>query len=267
MSRETNAKYKDVVMLSSEMSTYNNDEGVLSLHLRREPRFYAHIAADRCYWQRGQNSSQNLPVRAYQGERFGSQSNTISGGLQNIGGYWMKKGTYSNVSTKEYTTVENREEAFILIRLAELYLMKAEAWNEYLDVPDETHVYAPLNEVRARAGIPDVETAWETYSTSPNKAKTKEGMRDIIHQEWDVEFAFEGKRFWNLRRWMTAPDELNEVLYGWNVVGTNAAEFYNNYNGPVVVWSQRKFTTPRDYLFPIESEEIMMSGVVQNPGW
>ena len=267
MSRENNAKYKDVVMLSSELSSYNNDEGVLALHLKREPRFYAHIAADRCYWQRGQSTSQNLPVRAYQGERFGSQSNTISGGLQNIGGYWVKKGTYSNVSTKEYTTVENREEAFVLIRLAELYLMKAEAWNEYLDAPDYDHVYAPLNEVRTRAGIPDVETAWEDYSTSPNMVKTKEGMREIIHQEWDVEFAFEGKRFWNLRRWMTAPDELNEALYGWNVVGTNAAEFYNNYNGPVVVWSQRKFTTPRDYLFPIESEEIMMSGVVQNPGW
>ena len=144
MSRENNAKYKDVVMLSSELSSYNNDEGVLALHLKREPRFYAHIAADRCYWQRGQSTSQNLPVRAYQGERFGSQSNTISGGLQNIGGYWVKKGTYSNVSTKEYTTVENREEAFVLIRLAELYLMKAEAWNEYLDAPDYDHVYAPL---------------------------------------------------------------------------------------------------------------------------
>ena len=179
----------------------------------------------------------------------------------------MKKGTYSNVSTKEYKTVTSREEPFVLSRLAELYLMSAEAWNEYLDAPDEAHVYAPLNVVRARAGIPDVVTSWRDYSNTPNKVTTKEGMREIIHREWDIEFAFEGQRFWNLRRWMTAQEELNEALYGWNILGEDAASFYNNYNGPVVVWSQRKFTAPRDYLFPIESEEIMMSGVVQNPGW
>ena len=50
----------------------------------------------------------------------------------------------------------------IMFRLAELYLMKAEAWNEYLTAPDYEHVYAPLNEVRLRAGIPDVESAWRT---------------------------------------------------------------------------------------------------------
>ena len=266
MSRETNAKYKDVVMLSTDRQE-PGDEGVLGLHLRREPRFYAHIAADRCYWQRGQLANQNQPVRAYKGERYGTQENTISGGKQNIGGYWMKKGTYSNVSTKEYKTVTSREEPFVLSRLAELYLMSAEAWNEYLDAPDEAHVYAPLNVVRARAGIPDVVTSWRDYSNTPNKVTAKEGMREIIHREWDIEFAFEGQRFWNLRRWMTAQEELNEALYGWNILGEDAASFYNNYNGPVVVWSQRKFTAPRDYLFPIESEEIMMSGVVQNPGW
>ena len=266
MSRETNAKYKDVVMLSSDRQEAG-DEGVLALHLKREPRFYAHIAADRCYWQRGQLSNQNQPVRAYKGERYGTQENSISGSKQNIGGYWMKKGTYSNVSTKEYETVESREEPFVLIRLAELYLMKAEAWNEYLDAPDKTHVYDPLNEVRERAGIPDVVTSWQNYSNTPNKVTTKEGMREIIHREWDIEFAFEGQRFWNLRRWMTAQDELNDALYGWNILGEDAESFYNNYRGPVVVWSQRKFTAPRDYLFPIESEEIMISGVVQNPGW
>ena len=84
-----------------------------------------------------------------------------------------------------------------------LYLMKAEAWNEYLAVQDEEHVYAPLNEVRRRAGIPDVKEAWETYAKNPGKVATKEGMRKIIHREWDIEFAFEGRRFWNLRRWLT----------------------------------------------------------------
>ncbi|MBS1355436.1 MAG: RagB/SusD family nutrient uptake outer membrane protein, partial [Odoribacter sp.] len=149
----------------------------------------------------------------------------------------------------------------------DLYLMKAEAWNEYLAVPDEEHVYAPLNEVRRRAGIPDVKEAWKTYAKNPGKVATKEGMREIIHREWDIEFAFEGRRFWNLRRWLTAVDELNEEQYGWNIVGRNAREFYNNFKEPVMVWAKRKFISPRDYLFPLQSEEVMISGCVQNPGW
>ena len=121
--------------------------------------------------------------------------------------------------------------------------------------------------MRRRAGIPDVKEAWETYAKNPGKVATKEGMRKIIHREWDIEFAFEGRRFWNLRRWLTAVDELNEEQYGWNIVGQNAREFYNNFREPVRVWAKRKFISPRDYLFPLQSEEVMISGCVQNPGW
>jgi len=34
-----------------------------------------------------------------------------------------------------------------------------------------------------------------------------------------------------------------------------------------VVWSKNKFIAPRDYLDPIDAEEILISGMVQNPGW
>ena len=145
--------------------------------------------------------------------------------------------------------------------------MKAEAWNEYLEIPDKEHVYDPLNAVRERAGIPDVEEAWQNYSTDPGKVRTKVGMRQIIRQEWNVEFAFEGRRFWNLRRWLTAAEELNAKLYGWLVTGKTQRQFYNNFEGPVVVWSKRQFIAPRDYLFPIRSEEILISGCEQNPNW
>ena len=71
----------------------------------------------------------------------------------------MKKFIYTEVMNADYySTVMYRDEANIIIRLADLYLMKAEAWNEYLAVPDEVHVYAPLDEVRKRAGIPGVDS-------------------------------------------------------------------------------------------------------------
>ena len=53
MGMEDDERYKNVVAM---------DEKVLKLHLKREPRFYAHIAADRCYYQLGKK---NVLVEAY----------------------------------------------------------------------------------------------------------------------------------------------------------------------------------------------------------
>lgn len=260
MGIETDSKYENVVALYTD---------VLKLHLRREPRFYAHVAADRCYFQSGTtlNTETDL-VKAYQGERYGTMLNTISSSEpQNLTGYWIKKGSRSSISNKGYQSAFSQEEACVLIRLADLYLMKAEAWNEYLDAPDKEHVYDPLDAVRVRANILKVEDAWQNYAKNADKIKTKAGMREIIHREWDVEFAFEGRRFWNLRRWLKAGEELNTKLYGWNITGQNAQQFYNNFEGPVVVWSKRQFIAPRDYLFPLRSEEIQISGCKQNLEW
>ena len=140
-----------------------------------------------------------------------------------------------------------------------MYLIAAEALNESKQAPD-AEVYKYLNEVRRRAGIPDVEEAWKN-AKDPERVKTKTGMRNIIRQEWNIEFAFEGYRFWNVRRWKTASVEMNEKSLGWNVVGNNAESFYNNGRGPVV------FVAPRDYFWPIRSEEVQTAGCMQNPGW
>ena len=171
------------------------------------------------------------------------------------------------MSIKTYHTeiVSKGDVPFPLMRLAELYLMQAEAWNEYLETPDD-RVYDPIDKVRKRAGIPAVREAWEQYSLNPSLVQTKLGMREIIRRETNIELAFEGHRFWNLRRWRIAHEELNTPLYGWNVIGEDAESFYNHGN-PVVVWSKRKFVAPKDYLFPIRSEEVQVSGIVQNPGW
>lgn len=244
---------------------------VVNLHLRREPRFYASIAGDRMYWQRGTNTANkdyNLLVKAHKGEEpWGTQYNFIvSNSWQNINGYWLKKHLFSWYNNVGYANNLQNNETAAIIRLAEVYLMQAEAWNEYLDAPD-SRVYDPLDKVRERAGILPVREAWGSYSNNPTKVTTKVGMRDIIRQEYNVEFAFEGHRYWNLRRWLIAHQTMNEKQYGWNVIGTTDQAFYNYETGPVVVWSSNKFVAPRDYLTPFDAEEILISGMVQNPGW
>ena len=128
-------------------------------------------------------------------------------------------------------------------------------------------IFGALDKVRERAGIPSVEESWTQYAKNPDKITTKQGMREIIHQERTIELSFEGQRFWDLRRWKTAHQELNQKPTGWNVLGRDAREYFNNFEGPQVVWDKAEFLSPRDYLFPIRSEEVMISGNVQNPEW
>lgn len=256
---ETDPKYTDVVALN---------EPVLNLHRRREPRFYASIGADRCYWRLGTGVDQNYLVRVYQGEPWGLQERRLSATApQNITGYFLKKGTSSRatLSAHQGYLASLGESPVPVFRLAEMYLIAAEALNEYKQAPD-AEVYKYLNVVRERAGIPKVEVAWRN-AKDPTKVTTQSGMRDIIRQEWNIEFAFEGYRFWNVRRWKTANIEFNEKSMGWNVVAKDADNFYNNGRGPVTVYSGNTFVAPRDYFWPIRSLEIQNSGCVQNVGW
>lgn len=255
--KETDPKYTDVVGL---------DMDILALHCNREPRFYANIAADRCYWRQGRTLSDLRLVEAYKGEEFGLKEKVIDPrSPQNLSGYWVKKWLSSKAALTNYASDVKAMgmDPYPVIRMAELYLIAAEAWTECGELEK---AYENLNVVRERAGIPSVQEAWTNYAKSP-KHLTKEGMREIVRQEWNIEFIFENMRFWNLRRWKTASIELNEKQYGWNVLGTTAAAFYNDNNGEIIVNSGKKFVAPRDYFWPIRSEETQISGCVQNPGW
>lgn len=73
-----------------------------------------------------------------------------------------------------------------MFRLAELYLIKAEALNEYYESPNQD-VYDAINEVRSRVEMPDLPIVSED--------NTKIGMRKRIRNERRVELFFEGHRF------------------------------------------------------------------------
>ena len=124
MGRERNNYYNNVV---------NLDNDVLVLHLNREPRFYSNIAGQGTYWQRGAGTYYNLLMETYRGEPVGiKQSQLESNAPQNLTGYWVKKGSRTEVPTNGYSTQINSSIGYIrpsvALRLAELYLIQAEAW-------------------------------------------------------------------------------------------------------------------------------------------
>ncbi len=268
LDRTTDTKYDQVIAL---------DSTTLRLHLEREPRFYAHIASDRTYWQRGDRSVDNLLVKVYRDETFGTQEQTIGQTFsQNLSGYYIKKRVYSDIHTGSYRqSIQQKNDGVAVFRLAELYLMITEARNESGAYSDNNYIFEYMDLVRERAGIPTTQVSWSTYSTEPSKLNDQVGRREVIQREWDIEFAYEGHRFWNLRRWLTAHVELNGTLLGWNILGNNNVEFYNMNDAggearPIELRQAdvvNKFVYPRDYLFPIRDEQVLISGAKQNPGW
>lgn len=268
ITKQHDSRYTGVIPMDAE---------VLQLHLGREPRFYASIAAPGLYWRRGKQTDNgvnyNLLVDARKGKMFGMQDDRIlSTKAVNITGYYVKKNTRSEVWTKDYynNISSIAQGTSVYMRLAELYLNVAEAWNEY-EGPNGAHrakIFDRLNLVRKRAGIPTVEESYTQYAINPNKFNTQSGLREIIHNERTNELMFEGHRFWDVRRWGIAIAEgWNDKPQGWNVMGETWNEFYNYGNGPIEVWGKAGFSPARDYFFPIKSETTMISGIAQNPGW
>src|SRR5690606_9904075 len=149
-----------------------------------------------------------------------------------------------------------------VIRLANTYLLYAEALNEAYGTSRSNEALEYVDRVRERAGLLPVRDAWSGYSSNPGKPNTQEGLRDIIRQERLIELALEGQRFWDLRRWKEAAGQLNSAISGWDIQQEAAADYYREN----IVFSQR-FTT-REYLWPIDETEVLKNrNMVQNPGW
>jgi hypothetical protein len=243
---------------------FNIKEGFQTARINfdREPRFYADLSFDGGVWYKYDSPSKtdDGTVWGLKG-KFGDPAGATHAFHTNETGYFVKKLVDWNQVT--YTTGGSSYKAYAWpeIRLAELYLMYAEALNES-EGPSAT-VYEYLDRIRTRAGLVGVVQSWADYSNNPLKPSTQSGLRDIIQQERLIELAFEGQRFWDLRRWKKAAEVLNAPITGWNVKGVDALSYYQ-----VRTVYQQTFVAPRDYFWPIpENARIQNPNLVQNLGW
>lgn len=231
------------------------------LHFDREPRFYADLGFDGGVWYGQGKYDDKKPAELFYLEAMGGQRNGSNlSDRGTITGYFIKKyihyqnviGTGTNYSVTSYP--------WPIIRLADVYLLYAEALNESAGPSAEVYKYLDL--VRTRAGLAGVEAAWAGYSNRPDKPKEKEGLRQIIQQERLIELAFEGHRFWDIRRWKDATRMLNQPIVGWDLKQQTARAYYR----PKVIYDQTFGT--KDYFWPIKDEYIIVNrNLVQNVGW
>lgn len=233
-------------------------EQTANLNYHREPRFYAHLAFDRGIWQTSTLGESQYPVvRNHSGEAQGY----VYQDAHIPTGYFIKKLVSFRASTSTVSPSPYKYN-IPLIRLADLYLLYAECANEVKDLPDE-EVWHYIDRVRERAGLEGVVASWKKYSTLPEKPLDKEGMREIIKRERLIELAFEGQRFFDLRRWKDAMTYYNQDVQGWDYQSQKTEDYYH----VVTYFSNRKYKT-RDYLWPIRISDLDKNpNLVQNPGW
>lgn len=240
-------------------------ERTVALHFKREPRFYAFVGFDRGIWFGNWSGNYDAKKTIYhvatrKGEtaaRQGISNYCITGNyakklvhLQTAGA--QSDGNVTGANMNVYPWPE--------IRLADLYLMYAEALNEVNGYSTETTHW--INLVRERASLPTVEESWTNYSTDPSKYTTKEGLREIIQQERAIELMFEGHRYWDLKRWKKAHVALNQPIRAWDITQDKPEAYYTE----ILLANQRFYM--RDYFFPIEISEMQINrNLVQNPGW
>jgi len=151
------------------------------------------------------------------------------------GFYAVKKWLDPSLVNPDYGAIDEGD--FVLLRYADILLMYAEAENE---AKGPANAIIAVNQVRKRAGMP---------ALAAGLSQTE--MREKIRHERRVEFALEGQRYFDLRRWGIATKKLNGFV-----------------QNPLAPTIKSKYEDKYEF-WPIPQTEIDRNAPVltQNPGY
>lgn len=172
---------------------------------------------------------------------FADEGNDRIGELKSTAtGFWVRK--YLDPKDRNGT----RSLDYMIIRYAEVLLNYVEALVELGDWQNPD-VLKHLNDIRSRAGMPAVDAA---------RYNTQEKLRGLIRRERMAELAFEGARFYDIRRWGILGEVMNGTVYG----AVNPA------TGQPFTVETRSCNVERDVRYPIPLSEMLANpNMVQNP--
>ncbi len=248
----------DLRVVRPEEST-NLVSGYLTadLNFDREDRYYGAVGFDggKLFGMGRVTEATQWPLHM----KYGQAGGIYTADSYVITGYFPKK-MLNYQSVPNSTSMAARSYPWPILRLADLYLLCAEAINEAEGPTSEA--IRMVDMVRERSGLNGVQQSWTSYSRRPDKFSTREGLRDIIRRERTIELMFEGQRAWDIRRWKTALVELNAPIRGWDTFKKTEAEYYT----PVTLFNQKFFN--KNYFWPIKEQSLQVNrNLDQNPGW
>lgn len=219
----------------------------------RDPRFYRDLFIDGdtiAYSQSAVEKEDNI-VQLY----LGGKHRILNGSQSGYG--WHKfrpvrrNGYDDGMSKNFYMTCPK-------IRLADVYLMYAEAVNEAYgpdvapsDIPNGITAIEAVNRVRLRSNVPALDDRYTADIPT---------MRETIRNERAVELAFENHRWYDLRRWYIAH------------LARYKEKYVLDYDKDHTYFTKKLFLTKvfemKHYWMPFPTAQVnLYPGFYQNPGW
>ncbi len=216
----------------------------------RDPRFYYNILVDR---EHIIELVSDDVVRNYAELYTGGNDRLES----SVTGYGFKKFHHRRRNTKDDGSLATFFMQVTKMRLADVYLMYAEAVNEVYgpttvptEAPSGLTAAQAVNKVRARAGVPDVDARYHS----------EDAFREVVRQERAVELCFEGHRWYDLRRWYVAHEAKYRELY--------SLEFDAEHTYFTKKLYQTKIFETKHYWLPFDVGQVSLyTDFYQNPGW
>jgi starch-binding outer membrane protein, SusD/RagB family len=221
---------------------WSNPTHAADPYANRDPRFYATILYNGAKWKT--RTLNTTPSDATEG--FAEYASTTEP-RRTVTGYYIKKMLDSTNST---FVANGSTQQWLEMRYAEVLLIHAEAKAKLNDI---TGAQTSLNKVRTRAGMPNT------------NASTVAQLMEAVEHERKVELAFEGHRYWDLRRWRKAHTVLNGVKFtGHRITTTGGTTTYEVVAADNV---NRQFTGALYYI-PIPQTELQNNtALTQIKGW
>lgn len=211
-------------------------------YANREARFNATILYNGSSWKgRTMNTTTTDAVEGF--TEYGASSDP----KRTVSGYYAKK-FLDPLNTN--IVVNKSDQSWIEMRYAEVLLIDAEAKTKINDIPGAK---SSLNALRNKRGLPNT------------PSQTEVEMMKAIEHERIIELAFEGHRYWDLRRWRKAHLVLNNVRFTGHKGTPNGSAV--SYATVPVDNANRQFTTALYYI-PIPIDEVLRNNAItQIKGW
>jgi len=203
-----------------------------------EPRFHASIIYNGSTWQ---GRLMENSVDGTNGRYMGYRDDTYTKGRTTTG-YYLRK--YRDEEHTDLVTY-NSTQSWVEIRLAEVYLNRAEA---HFRLGNSGLALNDINVIRERVDLP------------AKSALSGNELFEAIRQERKVELAYEGHLYWDMRRWRLAHIEYNgHRVHGMKITKSADGFVYEYVDSDL---QDRKFLE-KTYVLPIPYNELANNSAIE----
>lgn len=268
-------------------SGYTIPRGVYGMYRNREMRFYASIGFSGRFWPA--NSCTQAEFRdkvafyhegTFSGNEIYSGKNASLTNPNDIPstGYVITKFIHPDDAWKGTGNFRTTK-SYAIIRFTEILLAYAESLNHltgnytielpsmqggaagsdsYILSRDPHEISKYFNQVRYRVGLPGL---------SNDELASEAKIESIIERERMIEFLFENKRYYDVRRWGIYEQSELTGIYGMNL-GMDKYSYYKNPTPINHANNRNRIIDRRMIWLPLPKAEIRrVEGLDQNPGW